>query len=203
MIRSHQIERCWSAGAPSIRVLVPIGTATSNDRPTSTPKKCGGVTPTMVKGTRSTVSERPMTSALPPNRRCQKPWLMTATGPSGPPPGWSSADSQGPAEEGRHTENVEHAAARPQAVDELAFTVQGQVETRARDCEGAVEQVRAIPDLLPDRVRPIRSSSLFIVEEDKPAGLGDGERAENERVENGKDGRIGADAKGQGQDRHG
>ncbi len=51
---------------------VPIGMATSNVRPTSTPKNPGGAMPTIVKGTRSTVSERPTTSAAPPNRRCQK-----------------------------------------------------------------------------------------------------------------------------------
>ena len=37
-IRSHQLERRSSARGPRISVTVPIGTATSNVRPTSTPK---------------------------------------------------------------------------------------------------------------------------------------------------------------------
>ena len=56
---------------PRMSGSVPIGMATSNVRPTSTPKNPGGVTPTIVNGTRSTVSDRPMTSAAPPKRRCQ------------------------------------------------------------------------------------------------------------------------------------
>ena len=32
-----------------------------------------------------------MTSAAPPKRRCQRRWLMIATGPAGPPPATSSA----------------------------------------------------------------------------------------------------------------
>ena len=50
-----------------------IGMATSNVRPTSTPKNCGGVTPMIVNGTCSTVSVRPIASAAPSKRRCQKP----------------------------------------------------------------------------------------------------------------------------------
>jgi hypothetical protein len=36
------------------------------------PKKSGGITPTIVNGTRSIVCILPMTSGEPPNRRCQK-----------------------------------------------------------------------------------------------------------------------------------
>ncbi len=63
----------------------------SNPRPTSTPKNPGGVTPTIVNGTRSTTSGVPTTFAAPPKRRCHSPSLMTTTGPSGPPPRTSSA----------------------------------------------------------------------------------------------------------------
>ncbi len=45
----------------------------SKVRPTSVPKNSGGVTPTTLKGTRSTVMDRPIASGAPPNRRCQKP----------------------------------------------------------------------------------------------------------------------------------
>jgi hypothetical protein len=47
------------------------GTTTSKVRPTTGPKNPGGVTPTMVKSVRLIGSERPTTSADPPNSRCQ------------------------------------------------------------------------------------------------------------------------------------
>ena len=73
MTFSHQFERRSSDDSlPRMSGSVPSGIATSNVRPTSTPKKSGGVTPTIVNGTRSTVSDRPIASAAPPNRRCQK-----------------------------------------------------------------------------------------------------------------------------------
>jgi hypothetical protein len=71
---SHPLERPSSLEAPPYNnSSVPIGMATSNVRPTSTPKNCGGVTPMIVNGTRSTVSVRPIASAAPSKRRCQKP----------------------------------------------------------------------------------------------------------------------------------
>ena len=72
MTFSHQCERPSSDDSlPRMSGSVPIGIATSNVRPTSTPKKSGGATPTIVNGTRSTVSDRPIASAAPPKRRCQ------------------------------------------------------------------------------------------------------------------------------------
>ena len=41
--------------------------------PTSTPKKSGGITPTIVQGTPSTGSAAPTTLAAPPKRRCHNP----------------------------------------------------------------------------------------------------------------------------------
>jgi hypothetical protein len=88
---SHQVERrSRLLSLPRMSGSVPSGMATSNWRPTSVPKKSGGVTPTIVKGTRSTVIDLPMTFAAPPKRRCQKLYPITATGPSGPPPRRSS-----------------------------------------------------------------------------------------------------------------
>ena len=40
----------------------------------------------IVNGTFSRVTVRPIAAAAPSNCRSQNPWLMTATGPSGPPP---------------------------------------------------------------------------------------------------------------------
>src|SRR5688572_24599243 len=70
---------------PGINVAAPNGTMTSALRPTSKPEKPCGMTPTTVKDTPSSVRERPMTSGTAPYCRCQKAWLMTATGPSTPP----------------------------------------------------------------------------------------------------------------------
>jgi hypothetical protein len=50
---------------------VPNGTATSKPRPITGPKNDGGVTPTMVNGTRSSVIGEPIAVAAPPKRRCQ------------------------------------------------------------------------------------------------------------------------------------
>ncbi len=62
-----------SVSLPRISGSAPSGTATSNVRPTSAPKNSGGVTPTIVNGTRSMTSGVPMTSAAPPKRRCHSP----------------------------------------------------------------------------------------------------------------------------------
>ena len=62
------------------------GTATSNPRPIWGPMNSGGVTPMIVNGTLFRLMVRPMASAAPPNWRCQKAWLITATVESAPPP---------------------------------------------------------------------------------------------------------------------
>ena len=49
-----------------IRGSAQIGTAKSKRSPTETPKKLGGVTPTMGKGWPSRVSVLPITDASPP-----------------------------------------------------------------------------------------------------------------------------------------
>ena len=74
---------------------------------------------------------------------------MTATGPSGPPPGRSSCVGERPAEDRGHAEDVEHRPAGPQAVDELALAAHGQIEARARHRERAIEQVARDPGTAP------------------------------------------------------
>jgi hypothetical protein len=50
---SHQVERASrNDSLPRTSGSSPIGIATSKARPTSGPKKSGGVTPTIVNGTR-------------------------------------------------------------------------------------------------------------------------------------------------------
>ncbi len=65
---SHHVERASSQlrSFPCTRSTIPIGTATSNDRPTLGPKKPGGVTPTTMNGMPLSVSGLPIASAAPP-----------------------------------------------------------------------------------------------------------------------------------------
>jgi len=64
-MNAHAVEAMLKA------VTIPIGTTMSTRRPTSGPKKSGGMMPTIVNGVRSRVSRRPIVSAAPPNFRCQ------------------------------------------------------------------------------------------------------------------------------------
>jgi len=57
-VLTNDLSRCAALLLPRTSVSALIGTATSNERPTSGPKKPGGVTPTIVNGTRSIVSDR-------------------------------------------------------------------------------------------------------------------------------------------------
>ena len=70
---SHQVERPSSQlrSFACTRSTRAMGAATSKERPTVGPKKEGGVTPTIVKGTPFRSSVRPTASAAPPKRRCQ------------------------------------------------------------------------------------------------------------------------------------
>jgi len=56
-------------------------------------RKLAGITPMMVAGLPPTVTDRFSTSAEPPKRRCQYPWLMTTT-PSRPAAASSSANAR-------------------------------------------------------------------------------------------------------------
>jgi hypothetical protein len=63
----------WSsqARAPCVNGSAQSGTATSNARPTSTPKNAGGVTPTMSNEWPSSMMLRPMAEGLRPKRVVQ------------------------------------------------------------------------------------------------------------------------------------
>ncbi len=56
------------------------GSATLNDRPTSSPGKPGSATPMISTGRLSIGIVRPTTEGSPPNSRCQNAWLITAVG---------------------------------------------------------------------------------------------------------------------------
>ena len=70
------------------------GIVTSGASPATMPVKPGGVTPTIVNGTRSTRTVRPITAGSPPKRRFQQASLITATAPAAPPPTRSSEGSK-------------------------------------------------------------------------------------------------------------
>jgi hypothetical protein len=71
MLIHHDDRRSSALSLPRTSGSVPNGIATSNVRPTSMPKNSGGVTPTMVYGTRSIGSVWPITFAAPSNFDCQ------------------------------------------------------------------------------------------------------------------------------------
>ncbi len=67
MMSSHQVVRRGSAlSAPDSTGSAAKGMTTSDTRPTSGPLKDGGITPTMVKGWRSSVSVAPRALSAPP-----------------------------------------------------------------------------------------------------------------------------------------
>ena len=96
----HDVRRSRRDSLPRMSGSTPSGITTSNDRPGASPKNPGGVTPTIVSGTRSSVSVRPIASGAPPKCVCQNAWLITTTGPPLPPPrassdGWNRRPSAG------------------------------------------------------------------------------------------------------------
>ena len=132
---------------------------------------------------------------------------MTATGPVRTAAGPIVLVGERPAEDRRHAEHVEHRSAGPQAVDELALAARGQIEARARHRERATESRRAagaIADLLPRSglVHAVRRPASSPRSTSCP-GASTGSGPEQERVEHGEDGGIGADAEREREDRHG
>ena len=96
------------------------GSITSVIRPTSAPKNPGGITPTMVNGTRCTVSWRPTTSlgaaeALPPEAMADDGDRAVRRGAA------VVGGREHPAADGRDAEHVEEPAADVCAVDGLGL----------------------------------------------------------------------------------
>ena len=94
---------------------VPIGIATSNVRPTSAPKNPAAATPTIVNGTRSTVSERPIDVG-----GAAEPALPEAVADDGDRPVRPAAApivrlGERAAEQRRHAEHVEDSRRSPTA----------------------------------------------------------------------------------------
>jgi len=71
--------RAASSAPARMRGISVTGIHTSDGKPMNVPLKPAGNTPTMVKVTSLSRTSEPTTSARPPRRRCQKPWLTTAT----------------------------------------------------------------------------------------------------------------------------
>src|SRR5579862_7704390 len=89
MAASHQAFGLLVLGfGPVITGSEQIGRATSKRRPTSIPKKLGGVTPIISNGCPSSFSFRPTTEGFAPNSLCQKESLITS--PPAPQPCWPS-----------------------------------------------------------------------------------------------------------------
>ena len=75
-----------------ISARIPSGIQRSACCPTTSPKNPAGVTPMIVSFTPLIVIGRPMTLLSAEKRRCQYPWLITATGAASVPRSSSSAN---------------------------------------------------------------------------------------------------------------
>ncbi len=72
MMCSHELPRLVNVRRSSSRIRGSIvsGMVTSDGTPTATPKKSGGVTPTIVNGVPSMRRVWPIADGSPPKRRC-------------------------------------------------------------------------------------------------------------------------------------
>ena len=175
-----------------------MGAATSKELPTVGPKKEGGVTPTIVKGTPFSVEGAahrvggPSEAALPERVADDGHRAF----PSSAPP--VVLEREGAPQDRRHADHVEERAAREEAGDDLGFPALREIEARVGERRRALQElVLPIADLLPDRVRP--RAALQAHEAD---GIAHGQRAQDQAVHERVDRGVGADAEGQGQDRH-
>ena len=130
---------------------------------------------------------------------------MTATGPFGPPPRRSSSAVNVRPSIGVHAQRVEVVAARVDAVDEIGPPTLREIEAGRppRERERRLEQIgMAIADLLPHRIRPRRARVHRRVrqEQHEPVGPFDRKRTQQQAVDDGEHGGVGADAERERQD---
>ena len=162
------------------------------------PKKEGGVTPTIVKGTPFSgegAAHRvggPAESALP--ERVADDGHRTVR-PAAPPVVF---EREGAPQDRGHPHHVEEGAAREEARDDLGFAALREVEAGVGEGGRALQElVLPLADLLPDGVGP--RAALQAHEAD---GVAHGQRSQDQAVHERVDRGVGADAQGQGQDRH-
>ncbi len=194
MISSTHVDRASSQlRGPWTIACVPIGTATSNDRP-------GGRAEERRRRhaddrERDTVErERPADDA---GFTAETP-LPERVADDGHGAVRSAAalivgGAEGAAEHRRHAEHVEESAARPDALGELGGAAARQVEAGVGPGDGAIGPL-ALPvaKLFPDRIGP-----RPVVEQHQPLGLADRERLQQDAVDEGEDRAVGADAEGE------
>ena len=179
---------------------MPMGSATSNRRPTSGPKKSGGMTPTIVNGTRSSVSRR--ADRVGGSAESTLPERVADDGDR--PVGAAAAAVVGlgerPADERRDAERVEHAGRRPDAVDEFGDAAIRQIEALRVPREDAVEQ---LADRWRSRARSDRSMNRWlarIVSQDRElVRRFDRQRAERQAVDQREDRGVRANTEGERQ----
>ena len=114
-----------------------------------------------------------------------------------------------PPQRRRDAKRLEESASHPHAVHEFGFTAGCEIEARIGVSEGAIEQLRALPNLGPQRVAPaecrrfLRLGGICGGHDDEPFRLCDWQGAKQQTVDQREDRRVRAGAKRQGQNDHG
>ena len=85
---------------------------------------------------------------------------------------------EGSAEDRRNAQDIEEGAARPDPIDHFRLPALGEIEPGRGPCHRAVECLLAFADRLPDRIRPRAP-----IEQDEPLWFLNGQRAQDEAVE--------------------
>jgi hypothetical protein len=106
-------------------------------------------------------------------------------------------------EDGIHAEHVEHAAARPEAIDRIDFPTLCQTEPFGFVGEGAVEQRGPVANGFPDGIAPPTRTVLLVrrAQQDETVSVSNGERPKHERIDDREHRCIRADPEREGQDR--
>ena len=197
MISSTHVDRASSQlRGPWTMACVPIGTATSNDRPGRWAEERRRRDAD--DGERHAIErERPSDDAgFAAEAALPERVADDGDGAIRPAAALVVGGAEGAAEHRRHAEHVEESATRPHALDELGGAAARQIEARVGPGDGAIGPlVLPVAQLLPDRIGP-----RPVVEQHQALRLADRQRLQQDAVDEREDRAVGADAKGEGGD---
>ena len=196
--RSRAMMVTGRPSSPRSRDACPNGTATSTVRPTSTPEKRGGVTPTMVNGTPSRAQGATDRVSFPAKSALPEAVADDRHGAVGTTAGTVIGSRERPAEQRRNAERLEIRSADPHTRGHLRLTSRRQIEFRGRPRQRPIEMIHVSPKRVPDGIRVTPNAGHRAVRnQHERARIRHGEMAEQEAVDQRKDGRVGADAERQ------